>query len=373
MLVSLSIRHFVIVDGLELEFAPGFTVLTGETGAGKSILIDALLLALGERADADVVREGAARSDIAAEFRPTAAVAGWLAERELTGDDAGLVLVRRTVDAGGRSRSFINGAAVTLAQLRELGEQLVDVHGQHEHQSLLRPAAQLALLDEHGALAEASAAVARTFAEWRGEQLAREQAEAMAASALAEQERLRWIVEELGALAPAPGEWTQVEEEHRRLAHAAGLLDGARASVDSLGESDNAAASLVAAAASPPGAAGELRQPARADHRAAAGRTGAAGRGGVRAAEVRRPHGSGCVAAGGCRSTRDRAACGRAPLSCRSGSAERPAVRVARQAGSAGGGKRPRSAARARSGGTGHVTTMRHARSAGCVPALPSV
>ena len=249
MLVSLSIRHFVIVDGLELEFAPGFTVLTGETGAGKSILIDALLLALGERADADVVREGAARSDIAAEFRPTAAVAGWLAERELTGDDAGLVLVRRTVDAGGRSRSFINGAAVTLAQLRELGEQLVDVHGQHEHQSLLRPAAQLALLDEHGALEEGSVAVARTFAEWRGEQQAREQAEAMAASALAEQERLRWIVEELGALAPAPGEWTQVEEEHRRLAHAAGLLDGARASVDSLGESDDAAASLVAAAA----------------------------------------------------------------------------------------------------------------------------
>ncbi len=250
MLVSLSIRHFVIVDGLELEFAPGFTVLTGETGAGKSILIDALLLALGERADADVVREGAARSDIAAEFRPTAAVACWLAERELAGDDAGLVLVRRTVDASGRSRAFINGAAVTLAQLRELGEQLVDVHGQHEHQSLLRPAAQLALLDEHGALGEAGAAVALAFADWRSERQARERAEAMAASALAEQERLRWIVDELGALAPASGEWAQVEQEHRRLSHAAGLLDGARVAVDSLGESDSAAASMVAAAAS---------------------------------------------------------------------------------------------------------------------------
>ena len=249
MLVSLSIRHFVIVDGLELEFAPGFTVLTGETGAGKSILIDALLLALGERADADVVREGAARSDIAAEFRPTAAVACWLAERELAGDDAGLVLVRRTVDASGRSRSFINGAAVTLAQLRELGEQLVDVHGQHEHQSLLRPAAQLALLDEHGALGEAGAAVALAFADWRSERQARERAEAMAASALAEQERLRWIVDELGALAPASGEWAQVEQEHRRLSHAAGLLEGARVAVDSLGESDSAAASQVAAAA----------------------------------------------------------------------------------------------------------------------------
>src|SRR4029453_13018751 len=228
MLLSLSIRNFVIVDGLELEFAPGFTVLTGETGAGKSILIDALLLALGERADADVVREGAARSDIAAEFRPTATVAGWLAERELTGDDAGLALVRRTVDAGGRSRSFINGAAVTLAQLRELGEQLLDVQGQHAHQMLLRPAAQLDLLDEHGMLGDLRRTVAGAHASWKRAQRAREDAEAMAASATAEQDRLRWIVEELTALSPEPGEWERIEAEHTRLSHAAGLLEGAQ-------------------------------------------------------------------------------------------------------------------------------------------------
>jgi DNA repair protein RecN (Recombination protein N) len=145
MLLTLSIRNFVIVESLELEFAPGFTVLTGETGAGKSILIDALLLALGERGDADVVREGATRAEIAAEFRPEAGVAAWLGEQALEADDAAVLLVRRTIDAGGRSRSFVNGTPVTLAQLRELGELLLDVHGQHAHQSLLKPAAQLQL------------------------------------------------------------------------------------------------------------------------------------------------------------------------------------------------------------------------------------
>jgi DNA repair protein RecN (Recombination protein N) len=248
MLVSLSIRNFVIVDELQLEFAPGFTVLTGETGAGKSILIDALLLALGERGEADVVREGAARADIAAEFRPTMHVARWLADNELASEETDLLLLRRTIDASGRSRAFINGAAVTLTQLRDLGEQLVDVHGQHAHQSLLRPAAQLALLDEHGALGEARRAVAAAHAEWKGEQRAREQAEAMAASAVAEQERLRWLVDELGALAPEAGEWERVEAEHKRLSHAAGLLEGARAAVDTLSESDTAALTRVAAA-----------------------------------------------------------------------------------------------------------------------------
>jgi DNA repair protein RecN (Recombination protein N) len=248
MLVSLSIRNFVIVDELQLEFAPGFTVLTGETGAGKSILIDALLLALGERGEADIVREGAARADIAAEFRPTAEVGRWLAENELTADEADLLLLRRTIDASGRSRAFINGTAVTLAQLRALGEQLVDVHGQHAHQSLLRPAAQLALLDEHGALGTARSGVAAAHAEWKREQRAREQAEAMAASATAEQERLRWLVDELGALAPEAGEWERVEAEHRRLSHGAGLLEGTRAAVDGLRESDAAALTQVAAA-----------------------------------------------------------------------------------------------------------------------------
>lgn len=240
MLLSLSIRDFVIVDALDLEFAPGFTVLTGETGAGKSILIDALLLALGERADADVVREGAARADIAAEFRASPQVAAWLADNELAGNGDTL-LVRRTVDASGRSRAFVNGTPATAAQLRELGEQLVDVHGQHAHQSLLKPAAQLALLDEHGGHTLLAREVAARFAAHRAAAQARANAEAMAAAAAVEQQRLHWIVEELGEIAPADGEWEQVEAEHRRLSHAASLLEGTQAAVDSLSEAEDSA------------------------------------------------------------------------------------------------------------------------------------
>lgn len=241
MLLSLSIRNFVIVELLDLEFGPGFSVLTGETGAGKSILIDALLLALGERAEADVVREGAARAEIGAEFRIGEAARDWIAAQDLGGEDAGLVLLRRTVDAGGRSRAFINGSAVTLAQLRELGELLVDVHGQHAHQSLLKGGSQQRLLDEHGGLAAAAREVAQRFAELRRAGRARAEAEAMAGSAQAEADRLRWTVEELDELAPQPGEWEAVEAEHRRLSHAAGLLEGAQAAVEALGEGDAAA------------------------------------------------------------------------------------------------------------------------------------
>jgi DNA repair protein RecN (Recombination protein N) len=241
MLLSLSIRNFVIVDELALEFAPGFSVLTGETGAGKSILIDALLLALGERADADVVREGAARAEIAAEFCLGEAASAWLAAQELQGDDTATALLRRTVDASGRSKAFINGSTVTLAQLRELGELLVDVHGQHAHQSLLKPSAQVALLDEHGGLATQARTVGEQFAAWRRATRARSEAEAMEGSAQLEQDRLRWIVDELGEVAPAAGEWEAVQAEHKRLSHAASLVEGAQAAVDALSEADDAA------------------------------------------------------------------------------------------------------------------------------------
>jgi DNA repair protein RecN (Recombination protein N) len=245
MLLSLAIRNFVIVESLELDFAPGFTVLTGETGAGKSILVDALLLALGERGDADVVREGAPRAEIAAEFRAGPAVAEWLRSQDAGGADEASVLVRRTIDSGGRSKSYVNGSPMTLAQLRELGELLLDVHGQHAHQSLLKGAAQLALLDEHGGLAAERRDLGKAWADWKREQRAREEAEAMAASALAEQDRLRWIVEDLDTLAPQPGEWDTVQAEHRRLSHAAGLLEGVQAAVDALAESDAAALAQV--------------------------------------------------------------------------------------------------------------------------------
>jgi len=249
MLLSLSIRNFVIVDELDLDFTSGFTVLTGETGAGKSILIDALLLALGERGDADVVRDGSARAEVAAEFRLGTVAASWLAANEM--EQAGNVaLVRRTVDATGRSRAFINGSPATLAQLRELGELLVDVHGQHAHQSLLKASAQQRLLDEHGGLTEQAAEVAAAFAGWRDRKRAREDAEAMAASALAEQDRLRWIVEELGELAPQAGEWEVVEADHKRLAHAAALLESAQSAIDTLAEADAAALAQIDGVAS---------------------------------------------------------------------------------------------------------------------------
>lgn len=163
MLRSLTIRDFVIVHALDLDLADGFTVFTGETGAGKSILIDALALTLGERADAAVVREGAPRADITAEFDVHPHVAAWLEAHELH-DDEGVILLRRTVDAAGRSKAFINGAAVTLAQLREVGEQLVDIHGQHAHQLLLKTDAQRSLLDAHAGLDVPCASSASTSA-----------------------------------------------------------------------------------------------------------------------------------------------------------------------------------------------------------------
>jgi len=244
MLLSLSIRNFVIVDELDLDCAAGFTVLTGETGAGKSILIDALLLALGERGDADVVREGSTRAEVAAEFRLGAVASDWLAANEMASDGS-VALLRRTVDAGGRSKAFINGSPATLAQLRELGELLVDVHGQHAHQSLLKASAQQRLLDEHGGLGEPAAAVATAFAQWRARKRAREDAEVMAASALAEQDRLRWVVDELGEIAPQPGEWEAVEADHKRLAHAAALLEAAQSAIDCLAEADAAALAQI--------------------------------------------------------------------------------------------------------------------------------
>ena len=244
MLLSLAVRDFVIVDELALDFSPGFTVLTGETGAGKSILIDALQLALGERAEADVVREGAARAEVSAEFRVGTEAAAWLAESALQGD-GDTALLRRIVDAGGRSRAFINGTAVTLAQLRALGELLLDVHGQHAHQSLLRPAAQLALLDEHGGLAASARAVASAHAVWRQAAKALDEALAMQGSARVEQDRLRWIVEELVPIAPRPGEWAEVEAEHRRLAHGAGLLEGSQAAVEQLADADDSALARI--------------------------------------------------------------------------------------------------------------------------------
>ena len=239
MLLGLSIRDLVIVAELELEFGAGFTVLTGATGAGKSILIDALLLALGERGDADLVREGAARAEVTAAFRVTPEACDWLAERDLAADGERLLL-RRVVDSAGRSKAYVNGTPTTLAQLRELGALLVDVHGQHAHQSLLEPAAQMHLLDDHGKALDSARAVAAAWQALVRARRARDAAQALAAGAREQQERLRWIVDELLELAPLIGEWDAVQAEHKRLANAADLLDGARGALDTLLEADDA-------------------------------------------------------------------------------------------------------------------------------------
>jgi DNA repair protein RecN (Recombination protein N) len=248
MLLTLSVRDFVVVELLELDFGPGFTVLTGETGAGKSILIDALQLALGERADSGVIREGAPRAEVAAEFRIDPRGAAWLADAGLD-CEGDVALLRRIVDATGRSRAFVNGSPVTLAQLREFGEALVDIHGQHAHQSLLRTAAQLQLLDEHGQLQATARTVAAAYAELRRVRQARIDAEAASASAASERERLLWTAEELQELAPEPGEWERMSSEQKRLSHAASLLEGAHAAIDALAEADLAALARIDAAA----------------------------------------------------------------------------------------------------------------------------
>ena len=249
MLRALEIRDYVLIRELSLELDGGFAVLTGETGAGKSILVDAIELLVGGRGDAAVVREGAERAELAAQFDVSAAVAQWLRQGELEGD-AGTLLVRRTIDRAGRSRCFINGHAATLAQLREVGEQLVDIHGQHAHQSLLRPAAQRALLDAHSGAEALARETAEAYRAWRRlEDLAREAHEQFA-QRLAERAELEERLADLRKLAPGEGEWERVSAEHQRLEHGSSLLAGAQSSLEALEESEGACLSQLAAVAS---------------------------------------------------------------------------------------------------------------------------
>jgi DNA repair protein RecN (Recombination protein N) len=248
MLIHLSIRDFAIVDALDLEFESAFTALTGETGAGKSILIDALSLALGERADATMVRSGAERAEVVAEFATERLpeVQAWLRENDLEGDP-GRLLLRRVLDRNGRSRAFINGTAATVQQVAAVSESLIDIHGQHVHQSLVRGDAQRAILDAHAGLSPLARDVGTAWKAWQGVVKARAEYEINAVARDAERQQIAWQVEELRKLAPKGGEWEEVSAEQSRLAHAAGLLEGAQAAVDALSESDTAAASAVSA------------------------------------------------------------------------------------------------------------------------------
>ena len=239
MLRTLRLNDFVIVDSAEIEFGEGFTALTGETGAGKSILLDALGLALGSRGDAAMVREGAARADISAEFTIGAALDAWLKEHDLAGDP-GVLLLRRIVEADGRSRAQVNGHPTTVALMREIGERLVDIHGQHESQTLMRAGAQRDLLDRFGKLDAKAAAVAAAYARWQQADKALRAAQSGSREIEIRAERLRWELDEIEQLRLAAGEWEALSNEQKRLAHAKDLIEGADAASLALSKGDGA-------------------------------------------------------------------------------------------------------------------------------------
>ena len=242
MLRRLSLRDFVIVPALELDFGAGFAALTGETGAGKSILIDALQLALGQRADAGVVREGAARAEISAEFDRPATLLAWLEEGGFD-PDSDTLLLRRVIDAQGKSRAWINGSSATVAQLRELADHLLDIHGQHAWQGLTRAASVRELLD--GYAQTDTRAVAQAFSAWRQAHEALAQARTQQATLASEHERLSWQLGEIERLAPGEDEWDGLNSEHQRLSHAQSLMDAARQALDALSEAELNAESLT--------------------------------------------------------------------------------------------------------------------------------
>ncbi|QWE16390.1 DNA repair protein RecN [Polynucleobacter sp. AP-Nino-20-G2] len=255
MLQTLALRDFVIVDQLELDFASGFTVLTGETGAGKSILLDALSLVLGERADSSQIREGCNRAEISALFRidPTQIehFNHWLDEQGFPSEDDGQsLLLKRTVESNGRSRAFINGSVATLAQLREAGDQLVDIHGQHAHQLLLKGGAQRDLLDRHANHMDLVGEVSQSFRTLSNSRRRLEQAENAGQDIERERERLEWQLEELTELSPQDGEWTAIQSEHARLANGAKIMSGCQEAIDVLSDADNSVESVLSKASS---------------------------------------------------------------------------------------------------------------------------
>ena len=248
MLHRLAIRDFVIVDALELELAPGFSVLSGETGAGKSILVDALQLALGARGDAGVVREGRTRAEISAEFDVPVPLAAWLVDAGFDADagDAGRMLVRRTIDSQGKSRAWINGGGATIAQLREAAEHLVDIHGQHAWQGLTRAASVRALLDDVAGVDPRP--LAALWSSWRNAMQALDDARHRHGDVERERERLAWQIGEVAKLAPGADEWADLDAEHTRLSHGQSLIDAVRGALDAISEADANADALAARA-----------------------------------------------------------------------------------------------------------------------------
>ena len=242
MLKHLSIKNFVIVDQISLDFKSGFTVFTGETGAGKSILIDALSLTMGARGDANQIRHNCERAEISAMF-DTSALAkleDWLKTNELQGDPD-TCLLRRVIDSSGRSRGFVNGHAVTLQQMRLVGEQLVDIHGQHAHQSLLNNESQRSLFDAYAGNSELVKVVADVYQTWQQLSQQRLNWEQNTIDNQQEREQLAWQSQELTDLNFSTEEWQTLQTDHNRLSHVASLLEAAEMGMETLSENDASA------------------------------------------------------------------------------------------------------------------------------------
>ena len=238
MLQALSIRDFVIVDTLELEFSAGYTALTGETGAGKSILIDALSLSLGARNEGDVTRKGCEKAEISTTFDivDNQAARDWLLAQEMDVDDA--LVLRRVIYADGRTRAFINGASATVGQLREIGETLIDIYSQNAHHSLLKLATQREILDAYAQVSPLAKQVAKLYRDWsqlQQQQLTYEKNASQFADELAE---LRDSTRELTQLGFSSDEWLALQQEHVRLSNGASLLSGMEASLHMMSEGD---------------------------------------------------------------------------------------------------------------------------------------
>ena len=234
-LKRIVLRDFVIISELELDLERGFTVLTGETGAGKSILVDALQLVTGARADVSVIREGAARTEICAEFDHAAGLQPLLDEAGFEGGDS--LLLRRTLDTQGKSRAWVNGSPATAQQLRAIGEHLIDIHGQHAWQSLTRPEAVRGLLDAYAQLSTSE--LDKRWSAWRAALSALEKAAQAQDSLQRERERLAWQIGELDKLGPQADEWSELNVNHSRLANGQALQDAAQATVELLEDADS--------------------------------------------------------------------------------------------------------------------------------------
>ena len=240
MLLQLNLRDFVIVDEIHLDFADGFSALTGETGAGKSILIDAIALILGGRTDTSFIRQKKDKTILNAEFSIPNSLKDFLNENDLeNADEPDILLIRRVIEKNGKSRAYVNGTTVPLATLKNIGEFLVDIHGQHAHQSLLKPQIQRELLDSEAGLNAEVANVKNLYKTWQTAlqnlKTAQNEAELLAR----ERERLSWQKEDLERLSAQPDEWEALESEEKRLSHAAQFLEAIAAARDAFFESDN--------------------------------------------------------------------------------------------------------------------------------------